>query len=470
MQYFDLIIAFSAIAIVLFTTNYMRNLKKDLLYKIIIKKVINIPLFSTIVVHDFIKFILEKDKNRRSKILECIQNNDFFKLISEISDEKLRCKLDLILNNNLNEKIEIDEIYHLLKIQKKLNEGFFDEVIEMLNQPLLEKNKNNKILALKHLMQAKIALNEGDLLVSSEKAAAALKILKKNNMLYEEADCYFLLGNIYRMAGVFDSSDFMLRSSLKIFKFLGCYNKEVEVLGTLGLLMAIQKRFSEAIKYYKAAEEILENKNNSELLCYILGQQSILDLIQKNYSAAENIAIKALKHAFTGKTKAFALEVLCRIAFAKQKWKKTVQYAKDASKLYFNDRNYSSYFECEYLIAEANSNLGHVNVAETCLRKIIDQEKSHKSCFHIANAYTLLGLLLLKKNDVKGAKTVFSQSLNLELYNERNIGVAIDYTNLAIVEKKSGNIEKAKDNINIALEYAKDVDRELYENIKNLLN
>jgi tetratricopeptide (TPR) repeat protein len=122
------------------------------------------------------------------------------------------------------------------------------------------------------------------------------------------------------------------------------------------------------------------------------------------------------------------------------------------------------------LIAEANSNLGHVNVAETCLRKIIDQEKSHKSCFHIANAYTLLGLLLLKKNDVKGAKTVFSQSLNLELYNERNIGVAIDYTNLAIVEQKSGNIEKAKDNINIALEYAKDVDRELYENIKNLLN
>jgi tetratricopeptide (TPR) repeat protein len=252
--------------------------------------------------------------------------------------------------------------------------------------------------------------------------------------------------------------------------FLGCYNKEVEVLGTLGLLMAIQKRFSEAIKYYKAAEEILENKNKSELLCYILGQQSILDLIQKNYSAAENIAIKALEHAFTGKTKAFALEVLCRIAFAKQKWKKTVQYAKDASKLYFNDRNYSSYFECEYLIAEANSNLGHVNVAETCLRKIIDQEKSHKSCFHIANAYTLLGLLLLKKNDVKGAKTVFSQSLNLELYNERNIGVAIDYTNLAIVEQKSGNIEKAKDNINIALKYAKDVDRELYENIKNLLN
>ena len=65
---------------------------------------------------------------------------------------------------------------------------------------------------------------------------------------------------------------------------------------------------------------------------------------------------------------------------------------------------------------------------------------------------------------------LFNQSLNLELCNERDIGIAIDYTNLAIVEQKCGNKEKAKENINIAIKYAKDLDQELYEKIKDLLN
>ena len=169
-------------------------------------------------------------------------------------------------------------------------------------------------------------------------------------------------------------------------------------------------------------------------------------------------------------SKAFVLEILCRIAHVEQKWKKTIQYAKEASSIYFKNYNYSAYFECEYLIAESNLNMGYANVAEKCLRKIINQEKSYKGCFHIANAYTLLGLLLLQKNDIKAAKSIFNQSLNLELCNERDIGIAIDYTNLAIVEQKCGNKEKAKENINIAIKYAKDLDQELDEKIKDLLN
>ena len=282
--------------IMLFTAIYLYNLKRDFLYKVIAKKFVNKPLFSTIVVLDLIKYIFQKNKNKKIEILKHIQNNNFLKLIDEIDDCKLKVKLDLILNGKENEYLYADEIYQLLVIQNKLNNDNFDGVIEILNHPFLEKNKNNKVLALKYMVQAKIALSEGDLLISSEKAARALKILKKYNMLFEEAECYFLLGNIYRMAGIFDSSEFMLRSSLKIFKILGSYSKEVETLGTLGLLMAVQKRFSEALEYYKSAEQVLKNTDNSELLCYILGQQALLDLIQNNYKSANNTAINALKY------------------------------------------------------------------------------------------------------------------------------------------------------------------------------
>ena len=86
----------------------------------------------------------------------------------------------------------------------------------------------------------------------------------------------------------------------------------------------------------------------------------------------------------------------------------------------------------------------------------------------VQNALSKTGLL--QKKDIKGAKTIFNQALKQELYNERDIGIAIDYINLAVVAKKCGEISEMQKNLEKALSYAKDIDEDLYLKIKAILN
>ena len=63
-----------------------------------------------------------------------------------------------------------------------------------------------------------------------------------------------------------------------------------------------------------------------------------------------------------------------------------------------------------------------------------------------------------------------NQALRLELFSNRKTGAAVDYANLAIVEKKQGNIYDAHKNLAAALQYAKDTDKDLYDMLKNALD
>ena len=123
-----------------------------------------------------------------------------------------------------------------------------------------------------------------------------------------------------------------------------------------------------------------------------------------------------------------------------------------------------------YLRASALSYIGKLDESEKVLRELIEKEKTHKSCFHIAGAYTLLGLVLLKKNEPERAKAFFNQALSKELCNDRKSGVAIDYANLAVVEKLQGNNDEAYKNLQKAIAQAEDIDVKLVEKIKTMLN
>ena len=83
---------------------------------------------------------------------------------------------------------------------------------------------------------------------------------------------------------------------------------------------------------------------------------------------------------------------------------------------------------------------------------------------------TLLGLILLRKKNTSGARAIFNQALKQELYNERDIGAAIDYINLAVIAKKCGKKTEMHKNLENALIYAKDIDENLYQRIKAILN
>ena len=49
-------------------------------------------------------------------------------------------------------------------------------------------------------------------------------------------------------------------------------------------------------------------------------------------------------------------------------------------------------------------------------------------------------------------------------------GIAIDYANLAMVERKCGNMSDARKNLETALKYAENTDKDLYTKIKDALD
>ena len=76
----------------------------------------------------------------------------------------------------------------------------------------------------------------------------------------------------------------------------------------------------------------------------------------------------------------------------------------------------------------------------------------------------------MQKNNLPRAKGLFEKAVLLEEHNNRLNGAAIDYVNIALIEKKCGNQEQAKKTLKLALEYAEGFDDEkLSTQIKNMI-
>ena len=443
-------------------------LKYLFLQKIISKKIIDGAFFSTLAMRQLARYILKQPRQNRRFLLRAVSENNFAAVGRRIDNPLLKAKLRLMRSGRVSRVSQPDALYLLMQAGLCLKKNQYERAAAVLQKIDIPK-KDRALKALSQLLVAKIALFESDLLAASEEAAAALKVFQKENMLYEEAQAYFVLGTIYRVSGVFDTADFMLRASLKLLRFLSSSKAEIEVLGTFGLLMAVQKRFDEAAAFLSEAETLARRTGDAEMLGFIISQQAMLELLQGRLKAAEKLARKALKENQASSCAALASDILSRAAYAAGNWSQAAKFAAAAADKYLAEHNYAAGFESRYLTAEAYAALGKTDEAEIVLRELIDKEQYHKSCFHVANAYTLLGLILLQKNDVSRAKAIFNQALKQEFCNDRRAGIAVDYANLAAVERKCGNWEEARKNLETALAYAEGVDEDLYRAVKAAL-
>ena len=444
------------------------GLKKGFLRKLIIQKMVNNPSFSTVVAEDFSNYLLKVKPSERKYILRYLEAKNFKKMIAKIKNKEIKRLLELVLFEKEEKKENDSDAYELIKAFIAIRKRQEEKASIILAAQ--KSNRDKKIKALQHLLTAELSLSAGDLQTVADEISICLKIFKNKNMLFEEARAYFILGTAYRISGIYDTADFMLRSALMLYKELKCFEKMAETYGTLGMLMAVQERFEEADSFYQKALEILKGCDSQEIKFFIISQQALMLLYKKDYKTAEKLAQKAYNKQKSVAGKAFASEILAYISCATKKWKKQLEFALQAENLYLKDKNYAAAFESKYLSAEALVNKEDLSSAETTLRDLIEKEKTHKTCFHIANAITLLGLVLLQKNDIKGAKTIFNQALKQELYNERDIGAAIDYINLAVVAKKCGDKSETRKNLEKALIYSKDIDENLYQKIRAALN
>ena len=351
--------------------------------------------------------------------------------------------------------------------------GNKNKVLQCLNN-LPIKGKKNHTLALTLYLQAFFDADDGDLLSASVHANQAALIFQKINAAYEEAQAYALMGILYRTAVMPDMAQMMFDTAVKIFKSIHFEAGIAQTFGNLGMLMAIQKRFDEALDYYDKAFNLFLTLKQEVKTAEILNQKSLLFLMQNDFVQAQNLASLALVshqkyHNHAGM--AFSKEILAQVAWNLKDYSGALELAFEAKNLYLNLENYSAFYENLYLMALVYFEQNKLDEAEKVLREITKKIYDHSSNFHAANAYNLLGLIYLRKKDLRRAKGLFKQSLDLELVNNRFSGIATDYTNISLIEFETGNVEQALKTIDLALQYAKtQQDDELIEIIQQQMN
>ena len=445
---------------------YIRRLKFKFLQNNVSKKFANKYLYSSLLIKDICYHILKQNSLKYRKMTECLTKNKILQFYNLVNDELIKSKIN-ICDKKISKKFIKDIGYQLALAKLYIKENKYDKGLKILQN--LQKNKMSSAqkACFRYLM-GQISLYESDLLIATEDFSFALKIFKKKNMLFEEAETYFMLGTAYRVSGVYDTAELMLKTSADLFSKTFSFNGEAEALGTLGLLMSVQNRFEEAHSYFQKALD--KTSQNKTLRSFILSQIAMLELVEGHHKQALNFAKESLEQTKSDIAKANGYDVLSRVNMAEKHYASAVKNAVLAFDLFFKNHNYSAAFESLYIKAFALSKAKRLDESEKNLRFLLEIEKKHKHCFHIAGAYTLLGVVLLNKDQPDRAKSMFNLALSKELCNNRKTGVAIDYTNLAIVEKLQGNIEKAYENIQKALSQSNDLDENIISIIKNSLN
>lgn len=464
-MFFVGILVFFAAVFVWTAVKFVR-LKSLFLQKVVTKILINGKSFSSLAVKDFVDYILDMPKKSRVEIFKILNEKKAAFLIKIIDNKKHKKRLKMMIDGHVS--FEANDVRgQLIAADLYIKNNMHDKALILLQE--MKKIKNNSAEgACKKMCEAKIGMFEGDMAKASEDMGRALKIFQKKNMLYEEAEAYFVLGTMYRISGVFDVAEFMFRSAIKLFLVLGASNCLTEVFASMALMLSLQSRFEEAEEYLKKATKTA--KNDAKLQGFVECQKAMLCLNQEKAKEAESIVVKIVERTKEKSVAMFAQEILCRIWSEEKKYSRVIKNIGKVFDYYWQEGNYGVALECLYLKAVALSKDNKKDEAETVLREVIDKEKLHKSSFFVANAYTLLGLLLLEKNETERAKTFFYLALEQELCCDRKKGVAIDYANLAMIEKKCGNRTEALKNLEAALKYAKEADDDLYEEIKKALD
>lgn len=335
----------------------------------------------------------------------------------------------------------------------------------------LKSTKKSKVQkALSDILAARVDMFDSDMLSASSKAMQSIKIFKKKNLFFEEAEAYFLLGEIYRVSAVFDISQMMYDAADKIYSSGDDCLRQATVKAAKAMLFTAQERFNEAKDLFDEAEKIFKQNNLHIKQAEILNQQSLLNILQKKYIKAFKIADNALKiHTQHNdlRGQAYSYELLSNIKYYQKEYNEAIKYSQKAQDFYAQTNNYSAFEDTAFIEAQSYFALKDYDKTEKKCRNIINIYETKSTCFHIANIYSLLGLVYIRLNDFKRAGSLFKKALDLEQSNERYSCVATDYANLALIDKKLGNKEQALQNLQSALESAQ---KHQDENLCKIIN
>ena len=343
---------------------------------------------------------------------------------------------------------------------------------DLLDCCVQDKSLPSYYLAKKNFYLAQFYLKEANLESASACAAQAALLFKKCSAVLEEAYAYLLQGTIFRISAVEDVAHFMFCQAKDLFFAVKHKSGEADALANLGMLWTMRENFDMAQKYFMQSWKVNHHIRRNSAAAYVLTQWALMFLLCHKHKKALALLKKALAihmeyHDIKGQ--AFVFEVEAYVLLSLQNWKEAATAAQKASELYdAYGLDMSSRAESIYLKACAEFNLGCLDRAEKSLRQCILLSEENASCFHVANAYNLLGLIFLAQNQLARAKSIFLKSASIEQKNERFSGAATDYVNIGFIESRLGNQAQAIKTFQTALKYAEAFDEsELSDLIKN---
>lgn len=311
---------------------------------------------------------------------------------------------------------------------------------------------------------AKLALDIGDLFNAANDATMAIKLFHKSKSFYEEAKSYILLGEIYRVSAVSDMAYFMYNEAKKIADNHHNEALKADVLGNMGMLFTLQERFDAAEDVFSEALEINKKIIRDKACACVYNQLALLKLLDEKYEEAIAFINQALRYALTD-VNAFSFELMAKVNFARKEYESAIKNADIAQKKYWKSNNLAAFFESKYLEAQAWFNLEEYEEAEAKIRHLLSVADENESSFHLANAYSLLGAIFMKRKKPARAKPFFEEAIRHELRNNRTEGMISDYLNLGIIAQKQGDNEGALINFREAKRYAQEVQNQDLENI-----
>ena len=335
-------------------------------------------------------------------------------------------------------------------------EGRLAEMSQKLETVNAEKF-NRSLKGVYLLLGAWDSLYGGDLLSASEQASRAVRLFVRSRDYYEEAQAHLLLGTIYRVSAVSDTSRFMLQTAQKLFHHLEAFREEATAWGNLGMLKVMDCLWEEASADFSSALKIYEQAEDIRGQAEIINQQALSALICKDFKTARSTAGEALKKhrkLSNRQGEAFSTEILSRIAQEEENWPAAAELAAAAAGLYDLENNVPAWLETSMIEADALWRQGKEQDAEKVLRQMLEKHHDDAGCYNMGNIYNFLGLIYLQRNDLSRAKGFFQQSLDCEMSASRNRGAAIDYANLAEVDRRRGLTVQALETLQKACEYA----------------
>lgn len=427
-------------------------IRRNIIENILAKELVEKKFFTTLVLEDWADYINRLPRKQIKCQIAEITKGKIKSQIATITNQELRNLVCFLVNGRGIENLSKgDCLSQLLYAQYLISE----KKLKQADNVLADIGKiSYRFKGLRLLILAKINIAEGQLREATEFAFAAAECFKKQRWLYEEAATYNILGDIYRLAGIDDTAEIMLKSALKIWQKINCNIRTCETLGCLGILCAAQGRFEEAEDYFVQAENNDVGKSIKNLNLSIVCHHAMLNVVKGDYKQALKMIDGIDCQKQNDGIKALAKLVVARAKSKQGHYKKACDLADEASRLYVKMQDYMAACEAQYLAAEICLQFEKYHEADERLHKILHFMDNRASLFSKADVYVALGVGMLGKDELEKAKDYFYEALNMEISQNHFVDAALIYANLAEVFRRQGEIKEEKQCLESVLQYA----------------